>query len=342
MTQGNGHHAPSGELVPMEVWRSTASRLRNWGRWGPADQLGTLNLIDEEMVASAARLVRRGKVFPLGVDFNADGPQGANSVRRNPVHLMTVHGGNVDIGAVLADWEGTAYHARFGQEWRDNIFRYNDDFIMMPLQAATQWDALAHAYYDDQLYNGYPAETVTHFGATRASIDKVDRKGIVGRGVLLDVPRHRGLARLPALAGIEPEELTAVAEAQGVAVGTGDIVLIRTGWWGEWQEFRRPTWGGSAPGVTWRVAEWLHERGCAAIAADNNAVEVMQPTVERVRMPFHLLCLRDMGLMLGEMWSLDELAADCATDGIYEFQLVAPPLRVTGAVGSPVNPIALK
>ncbi len=227
--------------------------------------------------------------------------------------------------------------------WGAGPMRFNDDFIMMPLQAGTQWDALAHVYYDEQLYNGYPASAVTSFGATRNSIDQVDQKGIVSRGVLLDVARHRGVDHLPPNTSISPEELDAVAADQGVEVGRGDIVLVRTGWWAVFLAERDgEAWTMGSPGVSWRVAEWLHQKDCAAIASDNIAVEVSGAEVEGVMLPFHLLCIRDMGLMLGEMWNLEALAADCAADGVYEFQLAAPPLRVTGAVGSPINPLALK
>jgi kynurenine formamidase len=221
--------------------------------------------------------------------------------------------------------------------------RFNDDYIMMPLQAGTQWDALSHVYYDGQMYNGVPAAAVNSFGATKNSIDKVDRKGIVSKGVLLDVAHHRGVPHLPPNTSISPEELDEVAKAEKVTVESGDIVLVRTGWWTTFLENRDgEAWTAGSPGVSWRVAEWLHRHEAAAIACDNIAVEVSGAEVDGVMLAFHLLCIRDMGLMLGEMWDLEALSRDCAADGVYEFQLAAPPIRVTGAVGSPINPLALK
>ena len=213
--------------------------------------------------------------------------------------------------------------------------------IIMPLQAATQWDALSHVYYDDQLYNGFPARSVTSLGAYHCGIEKVDGKGITSRGVLLDLVRHRGAeVFLEHGNPITSEELDDVVRSQGVTVGRGDIVLIRTGWWARFLMTGNKTEPYS--GLDWRCAQWLHDHEIAAVAADNLQVEDPESGVEGVFLPFHLLTLRDMGLMLGEYWDLTALAEDCAADGVYEFQLVAPPLRFVGAVGSPVNPIAIK
>jgi kynurenine formamidase len=228
-----------------------------------------------------------------------------------------------------------------GKYFQDDLFRFNDDMVIMPLQAATQWDALSHVYYEEQLYNGFPADSVTSFGALHCGIDKVDGKGITSRGVLLDVVRHRGVETFLELGNpITPAELDDVARAQGVTVGPGDIVLVRTGWWARFLE----TGNGSEPGsgLDWQCASWLHDHDVAAVAADNLMVEDPISGVKGTLLPMHMLCLRDMGLMLGEYWDLTALAADCAADGVYEFQLIASPLRIVGAVGSPVNPIAIK
>ena len=223
----------------------------------------------------------------------------------------------------------------------DNPFRFNDDMIIMTLQAATQWDAISHVYYDDQLYNGYPASSVTSLGAYHCGIDKVDSKGITSRGVLLDVVKHRGAETFLELGTpITPEELDDVARAQGVTVGRGDIVLVHTGWWSRFLQNGDGTEPGA--GLDWLCAAWLHDHEVAAVAADNLMVEDPVSAVEGTFLPMHMLCLRDMGMMFGEYWNLTPLAADCAADGVYEFQLIAPPLSVVGAVGSPVNPIAIK
>jgi kynurenine formamidase len=327
----------------MADFRSAAKRVSNWGRWGENDQLGTLNFITQDTVAAASRLARVGKVFPLGVEFGSSGPQGDFLYRQNPVHLMTVDGGDADtfIKHSVA-WSDNPVAKQIGDTFAASPLRFNDDMIIMPLQAATQWDALSHVYYEQQLYNGFASSAVSSQGAARCSIAAAIPKGIVARGVLLDVVRHRGQAVcIDAENRVTPQELDAIAAAQGVRIESGDVVLVHTGWW---TEFRRT--GSRSPavaGLHWRCAEWLHEREAAAIACDNVAVEhLLTMDVDGMFLPFHALCLRDMGLMLGEFWDVSKLAADCAADGVFDCQIVAPPLNITGAVGSPVNPIAIK
>jgi kynurenine formamidase len=166
-------------------------------------------------------------------------------------------------------------------------------------------------------------------------------KGVVGRGVLLDVARFRGTEFIGPGAPISPEELVKVAAREQVTFRRGDILLVRTGWW--------PTFAASrtvplpSSGLSWRCAEWLFGIEAAAVATDNVAVEsIADAEVDGMFLPLHCLCLRDMGLILGELCNLEDLSAHCASDGTYEFQLIAPPLLITGGVGSPVNPIALK
>jgi kynurenine formamidase len=327
----------------MTEFRRVADDVRNWGRWGADDEIGTLNLITADAVAHAASLVTHGKVFALGVDFGSSGPQGAFHYRQNPVHVMTVDGGDADTLLQYGPtWSRNPTAMQLGGYSEAGPMRFNDDMIIMPLQAATQWDALSHVYYEEQLYNGFPSGSVSSQGAARCGIDSIIAAGIVSRGVLLDVVRHRGLEGcIDGERQVTPEELDAIAQAQGVSIGRGDIVLVHTGWW---TEFRRT--GNRSPavaGLHWHCAEWLHAREVAAVACDNVAVEhLLTMDVEGMFLPFHALCLRDMGLMLGEFWDVSRLAADCAQDGVFEFQIVAPPLNVTGAVGSPVNPIAIK
>jgi kynurenine formamidase len=316
--------------------------VSNWGRWGDDDELGTLNHITPAAIARAATLVRKGRVFSLSAPFDAYGPQSADGFRRNPIHLMSVDGGDHEMTERLGDWGGPT-ERQISDLWRGPM-RFNDDYIMMPLQASTQWDALAHVYYEQQLYNGYPADAVTSFGATRNGIDKVAAAGmVVGRGVLLDVPRHRGVNHLEPGSVIEPDELESTAASQDVEIGTGDIVIVRTGWWHLFARSGDAGGRGTAsPGITWRCAEWLHDREVAAIASDNMALETGVKEFPGVTLPFHMLTLRDMGMMLGEMWSLETLSQDCSDDHVYEFMLVAQPLLITGAVGSPLNPLAIK
>lgn len=304
-----------------------AERLRSWGRWGPDDQLGTLNHITPAALVRAGGAVRAGKSFTLGLPFDRTGPQ-EGGLRFNPMLYVT------QIDAQL-----NPNHPGF-------VFQ--DDVVHMPLQCATQWDALCHVHYDGLLYNGCKAcDVLGSHGAASHGIEHMAARGIVSRGVLLDIARLKGADRLPGSCAITPGELDAACARQGVSIEPGDIVLIRTGHIRaltlerDRSAFRTQP----QPGLTPDCAEWLHDRAVAAVAADNMAVEHLGPEMyagDEVPLPMHMLCLRDMGMPLGEMFDLEALAADCAADGQSTFLFSAPPLGVTGAAGSPVNPIALK
>lgn len=331
-------------LDSVDDFRRTAAKISNWGRWGVDDQLGTLNFIDEEKLREAASLVTGGKAISLGADFGPDGPQqGTSPLRINPLHFLAIDGGDGEQYAQRVQGFRNS-RATSVAEWRgnDDLFRFNEDYIVMPLQACTQWDALSHVYYDSKLYNGYDAGYVTSQGAARNSIRTVGAHGrIASRGVLLDVARHRGVDALDGGPLIQPNELDEVARAQGVEIRRGDIVVVRTGWWHAFYESGNGQDLGN--GLSWHCAEWLHDHEAAAVAADNHAVEGFHlRESEASFLPMHLLAQRDMGLHMGELFELEELSADCAADGVYEFLLVAAPLRIVGAVGSPINPIAFK
>jgi kynurenine formamidase len=302
--------------------RAIAEQVRNWGRWGAEDELGTLNFVTPDVLRAAAACVRQGRVFSLSMPFGSDGPQFGQGGRVNPVHLMTsLH------NPMSADLNG---------------LRYADDFIMMPLQCATQWDALSHVHYGGQLYNAYPMSTITAAGASRNAIDKVAARGVVSRGVLLDVARARGVGRLDPGYAISPEDLEAAEAKQGVRVQSGDVLLVRTG---HMQLFHaKDNWNymKTTPGLGVACVPWLHAREVAAVASDTNMVEVYPVEDPAVMLPVHMLCIRDMGLTLGEMFDCEALADDCAADGQWTFLFSAPPLRVTGGVGSPINPLAVK
>jgi len=318
----------------VEEITALGDQVRNWGRWKPDDELGTLNLITSEKRLAAAGLVRRGEVFSLCLPLGSRGPQPGRSAptpldptaeRSNPIHFMVRTGSEPDEMSHLG---ATCYWA--------------DDAVTMYLQAGTQWDALSHVYYGGLVYNGRPSSSVVDTeGAHSCGIDKVHDK-FVGRGVLLDVARVHGVSCLPSGHAIKPEELDEAEKQSGASVTEGDIVLVRTGlmstWTesGDWSAFGKPQ-----PGLHFSCAKWLHDRGAAAVAADNTAVEASSFS-DGIYAPFHMLALRDMGLHLGEFWYLEDLAADCANDGMSEFLLVAQALPFEGAVGSPVNPLAIK
>ena len=305
----------------MEDFRDLGARLRNWGRWGDDDERGTLNHITPERLVAAGGLIRQGRIFDLGIPFDEAGPQPGGG-RINPVHLMSQTGDT---------------------QMFPGGFKYADDYIFMPLQGATQWDSLAHVYYDDHLYNGFPSSDVTVVGAFHDTIDKI-AKGVAGRGVLLDIARLKGVDWLENSYVITPDDLDAAIAAQGdVAVGAGDILVFRTGWRRLFVEHGSPQeFMAGEPGLGQDCCEWLHARDVAAVCSDNWAIEVLPGEDPNAVFNVHMVLIRDMGMTLGEILDLEELAADCAADGVWEFFFCAPPLKVTKGVGSPINPLAIK
>lgn len=304
----------------MEDFRALGARVRNWGRWGADDERGTINLITPDKLVAAGQLIRKGKVFDLGIPFDDAGPQPGGG-RINPVHLMSQTGDT---------------------QLFPGGFKYADDYIFMPLQGASQWDSLAHVYYDDQIYNGYPAKEVTVTGAYHDAIDKIG-KGVAGRGVLLDIARLKGVEWMQAGEVISPSDLEAAEAAQGVRVGSGDILLFRTGWRKKFTTEKSPTeFMAGEPGIGQDCCEWLHQREVAAICSDNWAIEVLPGEDPNALLQVHCVLIRDMGMTLGEILDFEELAADCAADNVWEFFFSAPPLKVTRGVGSPINPLAIK
>ncbi|MEU4695045.1 cyclase family protein [Actinoplanes sp. NPDC023714] len=313
---------------PEGAIAAAAKRCSNWGRWGADDVRGTMNFLTPDKRTQGAKLVRRGVSFSLSQRFDADGPQKGWRRRTNPVHTM------LDTGTDAVTGVQGFPHGLGGA----------DDVIAMPLQCSTQWDGLGHIFDHGMAWNGRPADrVVTSLGDLTTGIETV-ADVVAGRGVLLDVGRAIGTdGELPDGFAITEEHLAATIAAQRVEVGRGDIVLVRTG---QLARVRRNGWGdyagGPAPGLSFTTADWLHRTEIAAIATDTWGFEVRPNEFEDAFQPLHQVAIPHIGLFLGEMWDLEALAADCAEDGVHEFWLTAAPLPITGAVGSPVNPIAVK
>ncbi|MDI6105814.1 cyclase family protein [Actinoplanes sp. NEAU-A12] len=306
---------------PEGAIAAAAKRCSNWGRWGADDVRGTMNFLTDEKRRQAAALVRRGVSFSLSQSFDANGPQKGWRRRTNPVHTM------LDTGTDAAAGVQGFPHGIGGA----------DDVIAMPLQCSTQWDGLGHIFDHGVAWNGRPAgEVVTSLGDAVTGIETV-ADVIAGRGVLLD------FGDLPDGFAITSAHLEERIDAHGLSVGRGDIVLVRTG---QLARARRDGWGdyagGPAPGLSFTTADWLHRTEIAAIATDTWGFEVRPNEFDDAFQPLRQVAIPHIGLFLGEMWDLDALAADCAADGVHEFWLTAAPLPITGAVGSPVNPIAVK
>ena len=311
-----------------DLLKETAARCSNWGKWGSEDERGTLNYISPEAIVKAARLVRKGRVFSLALPFDSKGPQTNNHPRRfNPIHRMMLTGGDFSSGAVtLPGGVG-----------------FSDDMIIMPTHCGTQWDALSHCFVDGKMYNGYDADEISSQGAKRNGIEKM-ADGVVARGILIDLPRFKGVPWLEPGYGITVEDLERASASHDLSLTRGDALLVRTGQIamcrdrGAWGDYA----GGDAPGLGFETAEWIHRREIAAVATDTWGMEVRPNQIPGALHPLHQVFLPSMGLLVGEIFDLERLADDCEADGVYEFLLVAPPLPITGAVGSPINPLAIK
>ena len=280
--------------------------LTNWGRWGPDDERGTLNLITPNNIRQAAGLVRQGKAYSLMLDLDKNGPVAQT---RNPL------------------WHRTSVTLR-----PNPLHCSADDVVVMHTHGTTHIDALCHVFYQNQMYNGYRVDEEIHptSGSQRNGVHNIG--SIIGRGVLLDIAGHRGVDHLQMTDEIGPDELDACAEAEGVDIRPGDIVLVRTGWFRVFSENRELYESGS-PGPNGDVVAWFNDHQICAMGADNVAVESTAGTLR----PLHLGVIRDLGGYLIEFLFLEELAAD----RVYEFLFVATPLKLINGIGSPVNPVAI-
>ncbi len=328
--------------VPASIppsFTELASRVSNWGRWGPDDQVGTLNLIDQAARLRGVGAVRDGTAFALGLPLSeAEGIQmGFVPGRVNPTRTM------VCVNEPLSP----------DPEW----IASSEDVVTLAMQCATHWDGLAHVSYGagpegGRLYNGFPASEVTDEGAGKLGIHLI--RSLVSRGVLLDVARAKGLEILEPGYPITPGDLDAACAMGALSVEPGDVVLVRTGQVAHLALPGRPGLGGAdpvrdlvaytwpTPGLTMATAEWFHGHDVAAVATDTLVLEVYPCESPDLYLPVHLLHLVEMGMTQGQNWFLDELADACAGDGRYEFLLDATPLPFTNALGSPVNPVAVR
>lgn len=200
----------------MDLIMEKSERNKNWGKWGPDDEWGTINYVGDEERKAAAQLVKKGQVFALGLNFDGDGPQnGLFGGRWNPIHTMLATGTDAVQGKQTVP--GKKYPSQ-----------YADDAVSLPLQCGTQWDALGHVFNSDKMWNGYDATLVGANGAEKNAIHKMRNK-MVGRGILLDIARWAGVDSLDDGTAIDADDLDACAKAQGVEIKRGDFVIYRTG-----------------------------------------------------------------------------------------------------------------
>jgi kynurenine formamidase len=290
--------------------------------FGAEDNLGTINRLQQEQVVTASRSVRRGAVFSLNAPMNAFANTQFNRVRGSRV---------------------TIHHPRYFDDCVDGF----------ALQGASHWDSLGHVGYDAATYyNGATEDDVA--SGRRNTIEHWARRGIAGRGVLLDLaralkrdgrPYHPGSAAAFTVADLELARAMA-----GITYEPGDILLIHSGfaeWFAELDEETRNQREFTAPGVdhTEEICRYLWDSGIAAIASDTFSVEVWPPDWSEEAFPWgqlHVMLIGQLGMALGEMWWLTDLAADCAEDRRYDFLLTSAPLNVPGAYGSPACALAIK
>ena len=322
----------------LAILQGYIDRCSNWGRWGPEDQLGTVNLITPDKVREAAALVKTGTTISLTMPYDADGPQTGYLGRANP-HLYQLTSGP---GYLVGEQQGmeTQTLARWRQSTGQPTAGYYDDVLVMPTQSGTQWDALCHFFWRGQMYNGHSAADAGTAGSRSNGVQNYTGK-IVTRGVLVDLAEHRGVETLQPGYPITTDDLEDCLAAEGVEIRPGDALIVRTGF----MKARRGNWGdyagGPSPGLSLHTAPWIRDNDIAAVATDTWGIEVLPNEIDCWQ-PFHVVSLVHTGLAFGEMFDLDALAADCKADGFYEFMFCASPLPLSGASGGPVSALAIK
>jgi kynurenine formamidase len=305
------------EVVTAQEFAALVRELSNWNRWGPEDQRGALHFLTARHAAAAARLVRDGVTVSLSLPLNT------TPAIHCPVpadHHMTaptdVDGGSDAPVEFIKDYVGLDYH--------------NDGH--------THIDALCHVAYRGRLYNGRSEAAVTGQGATVNSIE-ILKNGLVGRGVLLDIPRVRGVPWLEPGEHVFAEDLEAAEREQHVSVGEGDILLVRTGHSRRLSEVGPWNTPESKAGLHPTALRFVASRAVAALGSDGNS-DTAPSTTEGVDFPIHALAIAAMGLHLLDYLQFEDLTLACERAGRWEFLFMAAPLRIVRGTGSPVNPLA--
>ncbi|CAB4780746.1 unannotated protein [freshwater metagenome] len=298
-----------------------SARVSNWGRWGADDRRGTLNLIDNAAVHRGLAAARQGRTFLLSLPYDENGIQnGAVPGRDNPKRAMHM---------INVPYTGDPTN-----------FCTSDDSVSMGVQCSTHWDTLAHVGYEGLLYNGVSDSTIDENGSHQHGVETFGP--IVSRGVLLDVARVHGVDFLPGGYPITGDDLEAACALGGITMAPGDIACVRTGNQYHLASGDKTRYTMEHPGLSTKSIQWARDTDIAAIATDTMAFECWPCEDPNVLLPVHMIHLRDMGLIQGQNWVLDELAADCASDGQYDFLLSASPLPLTRSLGGPIAPTAIK
>lgn len=298
------------------------STLSNWGRWGPDDQLGTLNLITNHKRAQAASLVKRGITVGCARPIL---PVPAVDMRYPPpVHFMLE--------------SGEAYALPSAPHWTR---QFCTDYIGMGFHGLTitHIDSLSHEFWQGKMYNGRPADVVTTNGGATVGGIEVLKDGVMTRGVLLDITRVRGKEWLEPGEGVFPEDLEAAERAQGVRVEEGDALCLRLGWFKRREQLGPVPRAAGFPGLHAACLPWLHRRGVALVASDS-ANDVVPSGYQKLEVPIHQVGIVGMGLWLIDAANPEDLAVQCQALDRWEFMFTVAPLHFPTVTGSPVTPLA--
>ncbi|MFI7294882.1 cyclase family protein [Streptomyces sp. NPDC050121] len=302
----------------------------NWGKWGPDDEVGSLNYLGPAEILRAVSAVRSGEVFTLQVPIG------------DPDRSDPVWPGRTP--AVRTQVMDEGFFARGEEPEPSDGHHWADDKIEMFTQGSTQYDALAHYWYGDQVWNGYPADT-TIGALARASVLPIGERGVVGRGVLIDIARARGKDVLDSGEQISLDDLLAAADQQGTTIEPRDILIIRTGWIGSYyrtarEDFYRD-WNEPGLAYTPELVKWFQTMEIPNLVTDTIANELsFYPG--GLQLPLHCALMRNLGVAFTELCQLDDLATACADDQRWTFLYAAAPLKIVGGSGSPVNPLVIR
>ncbi|CAN7461534.1 cyclase family protein [Mesorhizobium amorphae] len=313
----------------MTLRRLLADAPNRWGHWGAEDEIGALNYLTADEVKRGLASVRHGRTFTLGVPIATHDGDAVFPGRWPAKHFMV---------ADKAGFENGHWHPLPGG------LEFADDYVTGFAQAGTHCDALGHMWFDDTLWNGFPASS-TNGGMTRAGIMPIAERGIVGRGVLIDIARFRGKPALERAETFTHLDLMECARAQGVEILPHSILLVRTGWVGALAAGRQTVgenyW---EPGLTFSLdlVRWFDEMQIPCLVTDTLANETTYEPETGLMLVLHAALMRNLGVVFTEMASLDALAADCAADRRYEGFYCASPAKVSKGTGGSANPVFIK
>jgi len=307
-------------MISLDEFDRLFEKLKNWGKWGPSDNRGTLNYATPERIAAAGKLIKSGRTVSMAIPIDKHpGPDNENPA----IHFM----------ATLHDTDTGTKNLGFATDFLGMLFHGD---------CHTHMDALCHISYKGLLYNGIPQSKVDITGANCMDVTAF-ASGIVGRGVLIDAARYRGVKWLEPGEAVTAEEIEAIEKSENVRLGEGDIMIFRTG-----QNRRRNELGPWNVGYTGQGRAGidpyslllLHERKVSVFWPEGDG-EVVPSNVEGMEYPIHPLQIASMGMVVADSLQLDELAAACEEEKRWEFFAAVGPLRLPKGTGCPFNPIAI-